>query len=217
MDNPVLIILILAIVVLFVWQFYFSQEAEVKRKLKKTRIKNFEGINDGDIVKVKGKVSLQKHSMIAPLSGRKAAFYHIIVTEHNKGKNNYSEQIINHLEKRPLILINDETYIYVRTELINHYLIMDKNYSSGTFNDAEPNLEKFLRKFDERSTGLLGFNRSLSYEEGILEEGEEVVVVGKARWGDAKKLGLTTKDNKVLIIEAESSGTVTLSDDPETT
>ena len=62
-------------------------------------------------------------------------------------------------------------------------VVMDARFRSGAFNDATPQLESFLAKHGWKSTGLFGFNKSLRYAEGVLEEGESVTVFGRGGGG----------------------------------
>jgi hypothetical protein len=54
----------------------------------------------------------------------------------------------------------------------------DGRYRSGTFDDATPELEAFLSRNGLSSQGFLGFNKRLRYREGVVEEGEQVVISG---------------------------------------
>jgi hypothetical protein len=46
--------------------------------------------------------------------------------------------------------------------------------SSGTFNDAEPPIEAFLRSRNLQATGVLGFNQRMKYEEATLQPDQTV-------------------------------------------
>ena len=72
----------------------------------------------------------------------------------------------------------------MRTERFTCVITRDANRRSGTFDDASPVMEELLARHGQTSTGFLGFNRSLHYDEGILAPGERVTVLGKARWED---------------------------------
>ena len=68
-----------------------------------------------------------------------------------------------------------------------------------------------------KSEGFLGFNKSIRYKEGILENGEEIAVFGKGKWIAAKLLDLPEKYGKVLEITSNENEAIYLSDDPQTT
>ena len=72
-----------------------------------------------------------------------------------------------------------------------------------------------------RQEELAGFNRTLRYREAVFEEGEEVAVLGRARWEmdpDPKAEGSGYRGGaKRLVIEApETEGPLLASDDPNT-
>lgn len=95
--------------------------------------------------------------------------------------------------------------------------MLDKSYNSGFLNDASENLEKYLNSKGYDSEGFLGFNKTLRYKEGILENGEQIAVYGKGERKDASALNLPDKDGKVLEISASKDIAVYLSDNPDTT
>jgi hypothetical protein len=75
-------------------------------------------------------------------------------------------------------------------------LVKDGKFSSGTWNDASPQLQKFLESHGRSSTGMLGFNRRLKYLEGIFEEHEPVAVLGHGFWEAEGSTTLIMKPGK---------------------
>jgi len=119
---------------------------------------------------------------VSPLSGRRCAQYRVVVEEYRSDGESGSWHTIIEDEKSQNILLKDETgEVLVRMSGAQVAVTNDAHYRSGTFNDATPLLESFLAKHGYQSTGWF-FNKSLRYEEGLLEEGEEVAICGMGRW-----------------------------------
>lgn len=93
---------------------------------------------------------------------------------------------------------------YIDDDTVKSYIVVDKNYYSGTNVDAIPRLEAYLKKHGHRSEDFLGFNKRISYNEGVLEENEAVAVLGRGKWRDAEEVGLPGKYGKVLVMTREA-------------
>jgi hypothetical protein len=197
--------------------FYFSRKAVVQRALQKPGIKHIASFADGDSGKVVGEVVYAGKTIRAPLSKRKCSYYHVLVEEYRRSKSGGFWYTLVEEEDMGDVVIDDGTgYAIIDTGKTMCYLIPDANYTSETFEDATPVLEKFLERHKTKSTALFGFNRTLRYKEGILEEGEMFAVAGEGQWNETQdhKLNLPTK--KVLVITAQDEEKVYLSDDPVT-
>ncbi len=215
--HPAIIVLIIVVFVgIFFVAFFFSKKAIVKRALKKTPYKRIHEFTPGEKAKVIGKIVYAGQVLQAPLSKRHCASYHVEVQEHRRhGKSSSWVTIINE-EKRGDIVVHDGMgYAFVEPQHIQAYLVQDANFSSGTFNDASPELIEYLRMHGQNSTGLLGFNKQLRYREGILEQNEMVAVVGVGMWGSARGKNLNLTQDRVLIMNVDEKGKLYLSDDPD--
>ena len=71
-----------------------------------------------------------------------------------------------------------------------------------------------MQQHNRQSTGLLNFNKSLRYKEGILEENELIAVGGKGEWKDAAALGFNLPVQRVLVITEAEKAKLFLTDDP---
>jgi hypothetical protein len=97
-------------------------------------------------------------------------------------------------------------------------LVRDGHLRSGFIDDASERAKAFLMELGNTSESLLG-NASIRYEEGVLEPGEEVSVLGVATWEtDSDSIGSEgNRDRgKRLILDVASEHAVTISDDPST-
>jgi hypothetical protein len=212
MDNPTFIVIIVIIAIcLIIYHLYFTKQARVLRALKTTEEKDIDQIKTGDRVRVTGTVQLLGTTLNAPLSGRKCAYWHVFV-ESRSGKSSYT--IADEEEAGDVILKKGPHIVVVRTRKINTYLLKDANYSSGFLNDATDTLKRYLKKHNAKSTDLLGMNRSITYEEGVLEEGETVSVAGVAEWVSKSKFRFKSPGDKILTITASEQDPVYMTDEP---
>lgn len=220
MEPIALFFIGLAFVILFggiFYGFYFTKKAVVKRKLKKAAGKKIGQFYNGDIAKVVGHVECVGEPLLAPLSGRPCAYYHVLVEQHvSTGKSSHWKKLIEE-EVAGTFLIRDGRHAaYVDQSKIKTYLVQDKIFNSGFLNDATIHLDQYLQKHGHSSTGLLGLNRTIRYKEGILEKGELMAVVGKGEWVEAETLSLPQSYGRILKISAHEDQPVYLSDDPDT-
>ena len=196
--------------------YYFNKRAIIKRKLQKASHKTIKSFKDNEIGKFTGNIKLIIEPYFAPLSNRICAYYHVIVEE--KKSDSWETIIEEETSLAHEFLIRDgDYYAYITDYNIKHHIIKDRNYSSGTFNNATTNLKKILNKYGYESEGALGFNKNIQYEEGVLEVDEEVAVFGKGVWKDAIELNLPEKYGQVLEITSTDKGPIYISDDPSTT
>ena len=91
-------------------------------------------------------------------------------------------------------------------------------FNSGTFKDPSEKLDHYLQSFGQESIGFLGLNKSIRYEEGILENDEEVAVCGDGSWRDLSELPnleyLRKKGvSKIFVFKNTPSVSLTISDD----
>ncbi|MCB0755935.1 MAG: hypothetical protein H6603_06595 [Flavobacteriales bacterium] len=212
-------LLIFSVVIgLIVYNYYFSRNARINRRLKKAPWKEIKYVRTGETVKIVGTVVPLEKLLVAPLSKRPCAHYFVKVEEkRSSGKNSHYHTIIEQEITSKFLIQDGEHYAIIDAYHVQSNIMIDANYSSGTFNDATPMLEDFLRQHGHESEGFLGFNKSMNYEEGILEPGEEIAVLGVGQWKSAQEVGLPAKYGHVLVISAADGEHVYVSDNPETT
>nr|WP_321412023.1 hypothetical protein [uncultured Carboxylicivirga sp.] len=215
--DPVFIIIIAVVGLIIFLIAYFNNNARVKRKLKKAPVKRVSSFYAGDVAKVVGKVELVDEPLIAPLSGRPCACYHIIVEQQtSSGKNSNWHTIINETKHCKYLIRDGNAHAMVDDRELRSYIVKDKSYRSGFLNDATDVLERYLNQHGLESENMLGMNKTIRYKEGVLEKGEEVAVYGKGNWKQAEQLGLPDYYGRVLVLSSPDDDTVYLSDDPST-
>lgn len=153
---------------------FFSRRARLRRA---PRVPIAEA-EDGRAVKVSGRLRLVDAPLTAPLTGRSCAYFRAIV-KHHRGSG-YTK-IIDESDSCARLIIEDDTGSAL-VDLVDPVVVlhMDTHLASGILDDATPALEAFLARHGESSTGWV-FNKSMRYEEGVLEEGEAIAVYGLCR------------------------------------
>lgn len=208
---PVFIIISVAVIVLS-FVFYFSVKNRILRELIKSKAKSIVSVKENEYVKIIGKARHVGEPLIAPISGKQCIYYQTNVA--TKGK--HSRTLINETKTSDFFIESGGEMAIVKTDQPNSFrrifLKRDTLKSSGYLNDASHRLEAYLKRHNHVSTNLLGFNKRIRYEEGIIELGEEVIVKGIGKWKSlsepiegfsySKILTLTgTKEKKLLITD----------------
>lgn len=208
----------LIITVVIILRFYYSRKAVVKRKLKKAAGMKISAFLSGDIAKVVGNVEFVGEPLIAPLSGRRCAYYYVLVEQLvSSGKSSHWTKIIEE-EVGGTFVIRDGRYrAHINSDsTLKTYIVQDEEYESGFRNDPTETLENFLRAHDIESETMLGFNKKIRYKEGVLEEGECMAVIGRGEWKNAREVNLPDTFSKILVLSSTDEEPIYLSDDPDT-
>jgi len=207
---------IVILIVVFI-SFYFSKKAVIKRKLKKAIGKKISDFVSGDIAKVVGKVEFVGEPLIAPLSGRRCAHYYVLVEEKvSSGKSSHWNTLIEEEVAGKFVIRDGRHCAHINNQNVKSYLVEDREFASGFGNDATPELERYLNAHGQKSEGVFGWNKTIRYKEGVLEEGELIAAVGRGEWKTAEQAQLPDTFERVLEISATEQEPVYLSDDPET-
>jgi len=218
--EPQLIIIpiVLAVVGTIIFlSLYFSKKAVIKRKLKKAIDKKISDFISGDIAKVVGKVEYVGEPLIAPLSGRRCAYYYVLVEQQvSSGKSSHWENVIEEEVAGAFVIRDGRHCAHIDSRNVKSVLVEDRQYSSGYGNDATAELEKYLNAHGQKSEGTFGWNKNMRYKEGVLEEGELIAVMGRGEWKNAEQQQLPDTYDRVLAITSTDKEPVYLSDDPET-
>ncbi len=214
-DQPFIILFILIIVLLYL-SFYFSRSEIISRKFNKSKYKNIAAFKDGEFGTIIGNIEQIETPLIAPLSGRKCAFYFVIVKEfaHNYGSKRKEWKNIIEKEAACKFIIKDNLdFAYVNSSKIYSHVLKDFEYFSNNDNDATEKLEQFLKDNNHSSKNILARNKNLKYIEGIIEIGDQIAVSGKMEWKNTAELGLNLSSANVLVVlPTEKEDEIYLSD-----
>jgi hypothetical protein len=213
--TPVYIIIAAVFVATVIaYSFFFSKRAIVKRRLRKVTAKPMSALLDGDIARVTGRISLCGATLHAPFSGRKCAYYHIIIEQHHSGKNGgHWSLLVDEVKTGDVVITDGRTAAIVHTNSAEAYVYKDREYRSGFLNDPNPLLTEYLKSKGVKGVSWIGLNKTLRYQEGVLEEGEQLTVAGKARWIRKSESGLDLEADRVLRIEPCAEKPVYFTDD----
>ena len=179
--------------------------------MKSASGKRIQEIETGEFARISGTVYACGEILRAPLSGRKCVYYHVRVTE---GGRRNRRTIIEEEMMADVVLKYGRDYAVIDCDEPQTYLVTDREYRSHTFKDATPELEAFLARHEQESSGFFG-KRNLQYEEAILEPGELFTVAGYATWLPVKSTKLKIPSNRVLFIRAGKEVDLFITDEPD--
>ncbi len=206
------LILVLAFVLWVAW--YTSPGARFKRALKARATSPIRRIRGRRLAKISGQVRRHEKLLSAPLTGRTCVVYWVVVEEMKATKNSWT-QVINEHHSVDFLVEDPSGIARVDVSDAQPLLVMDAHFRSGTLNDADRKLEAYLESFGTKSTGALGFNRTLRYREGVLEPGERVVVLGSTTMeADSTTGGAYRSRSERPVFGSRANGPLLLSDDP---
>lgn len=184
-----------------IYNFFFSPYAVTRRKLFNENGKNIFSFQNGEIAKIVGTIKYVAPPLIAPLSGKNCAYYHVVVQQYKSGHKGggFWRTIIEEEGVGNLVIKDGSSYAMIETGKVKSYLKSHRIYTSGFLKDPTVKLENYLSEHGFESAGL-GMNYSIRYMEGILEEGEMLSVVGKGSWKRKSEITMEIPAEKILVI-----------------
>ncbi len=201
-----------------IYNYLFSKKARINRKLKKAPWKKIAGFRNGEIAKIVGDILPIEEPLQAPLSHRECSYYFVLVEQKkSSGKSSHWKTIIEKEVSNKFLIKDGEHYALINDHRIMSNIVIDRKFTSGLFDDATERLKAYLKKHGHDDEGFLGFNKEIRYNEGILENGERVAVLGKGHWESAETHNLPAEYGQILVITAADKEHIYLSDEPETT
>lgn len=177
---PIVFIIIVAIAISYTT--YYSKKNRIKRVLQKMAPKNSGSLRKGMFSKVTGQAFAMKEPLIAPFSKRKCVFYSIrIEQKKQRGKHRNWKTIIKDKVGGNgfFVKVNGDTVMVLFKNDVTD-LIVDKELSSGVFNETSEVFNEIIDKYGLEKRNFLGINKIFRYSEVILKEGAEVTVAGIA-------------------------------------
>src|SRR5438270_5346104 len=190
--------------------FFFWARSNLKKakRIEDTPTTPVRNVQEG-FVEVKGKVKCAGAALQSPLSKKACVYYRFHVEEHvQRGKNSYWKTVVDDKQDAGL-QVEDASQSSIRVNLLAANLILkpDNRASSGMFKEANAELEATLnQKYGKSSKGFI-FNKGMRYTETMLEEGDEIYVLGTAvRAGSDLTID---KANDMFIVSDESEEQLT--------
>lgn len=196
---------------------YQGKHTRIKRQLKQAPRKPIRLIKNGETVQLSGTIEIIGEPIEAPLSGRTCGYYHIIVEREipHARRSRYVETFIEEEGRCPYLIKDGNHFAFVEQSNLLTKVKKDRTFSTGYPDDWNERLQQFLLRHEDKTNDWHSFNCTLDYFEGILEQGEKVIVSGVCEWKSAASLGLPAKFGRVLYVHAEPGSFSVISDDPE--
>jgi hypothetical protein len=214
--NSVYIILIVIAVFLVYYRTkeFFKEDARIKRKIKNAPRKSISTFKNEEIAKIIGRITESEEPLNAPFSNRTCIAYRIIIERVKAFDENSSyKKIIDKIIIKDFAITENDQIAVVRTKNIIPVIEMDQTFETRIFKDPPPQLVSILKEHGYSSKNLLGINKDIRYNEGILEKGQLVTVLGKGIWKTSDEFEFIPNSSKVLEIVSDNNEPVYLSND----
>lgn len=181
---------------------YTSRRRKVDRRLRKLPKVPIGRFSDGQLARTNGRIQLLGRTVKAPLSGIKCCYYHLIVQQYMpfRRRNGTWMDIIKEEMMGDIVIRDGKQYLYIDSEQLTVYSTPANAKGTNKWEEATPQLKRFLEDRDVDTTILWGFQRSFRYRLVILKEGEWVTVGGVGTWTDKRKNGVDIPTGKYLLL-----------------
>ncbi len=216
----IFVLMICAVGVIAFLSYYFSSKNVIIRILKNLPLDQSSTLKNNQLSKVSGKALHVTDPLIAPFSKRKCIFYQLKIEQKvNSGKNSRWKTLVAEERFQDFFInVNGEVIIIKPLQHPKNYichLVKDSEQSSGTFNDPTSEFNQLLKRYNIESENFFGFNKTLRYEEGIIEIGELITVAGIAKWKSLKEPMPDYPYSKIVALESDAKQKLIITDLPE--
>jgi hypothetical protein len=202
---------------------YFSREQRARRALKELRRTGMRNAREGERCKIVGRLEYADGPLLAPFTARECACYSVRIHHDDTGQREFLRE-----DRCGDFLLRDEdgTYALVRGTAAQVVVTKDAHFRSlapltaiwPKLEEPPPRVEAFL---NERGKSMKGFfTKTLRFDEGVLQAGELVAVIGVAKWEvnpHPRASGGYREAPKLLTFTGSAEDPLIISDDPETT
>lgn len=176
--SAVLIVVVVLSLALAAGFLYYGVRAWTRYSLMKNTPTSPCGQLQEGFAEAKGRLKATAPLIASPMSNLRCIYYRFKIEEYRRrGKSSHWVTLID--EKNHTRCAIDDGTGTADVELLGAemHLTTDGVHRSGFLNDATPQLEQLLRDRGLESKGII-FNKSLRYKEWILNEGDELYVLG---------------------------------------
>ncbi len=155
-----------------------NRDAHIRRRVNKMRLTPMRDVVDGRRVKVSGIVDLPAPPLTAPLSGRPCAAWSVVLQEPAEGWHTVAQESV-----AAEFSLVDETGMSARVTAGNVEIVysLDVGVESGWNRPPTERLREILVRHQKELDSFFGRPRRYRALEGVIEHGERVTVVGRAR------------------------------------
>ena len=221
MTTPIIVTLIIcAVAIIGFLIYYYNGKQVIIRTLSKIPHKPASSLKTNEFSKVSGKALHVEEPLKAPYSGRKCVFYQMKIQKKvSNGKSSNWKTIVTEEKFQDFFVDTNGDFVIIKPNdnprnYICH-LVTDKSQSSGTFNDPTPKFVALLKRYNIEPETYFGFNRTLRYEEGIIEIGERITVAGIAKWKSLSEPMPEYPYSKIATLESDGKQKLIITDLPE--
>ncbi len=203
-----------------IWFVYNSKKSTMLRKFKKASKKRISLVKENEYVKIVGKAHDIDEPLVSPIGKRKCVYYNIIIEENHGGNGKgRAWHPIHNEEKSTLFSVESSREKAIIDANIDPnsktvYLVKDIQHRSGTWNEAPEFLEQVLQSRGLKSKAIFGLNKTSRYQEGVIEIGEEVSVMGIGNWKESDHK-FDRYSSKNLFISGDNANKLLITDDPK--
>jgi len=210
----------IVLIIIFV-SFYFNKKNVIKRSLTKIPFRSATNLKTNELSKLYGKALHVKEPLIAPYTLRRCVFYQIKIQQKVKsGKSSRWKTLVEEEFMQDFFLENNGDMVIIKPianpKNYKCFLVKDSTQRSGSFNEASPKFKTLLDAYNIDSTNWLGFNKTLKYEEGVIEIGEYITVAGIAKWKSLNEPIAEYPYSKIAQLESTPSQKLIITDLQET-
>lgn len=198
----------------------FSTTRRIRARLRRSPIVELAAAPHEEDVRVVGQVERHETVLTAPITGRPCVLWHVTVLE-QRGKT--MDTVLERTAFVDFALRDESGHAIVRPMLVTHLLQRDGQAKSGIFAEPSPRIEAFLHEHGISTRGII-FNKTMRFQEAVVELGERVSVLARARWehdpdapsapGEGYR---DVRQPKRLILQTPPSEPMIVSDEPRMT
>lgn len=197
------------------YTFYYAKNATIRRTIRAVPSKHVPDVKSRETTRIIGNAMIDNESALAPLTGRHCIYYHVIIDKQVRKRKGYAWRIVHQNEMVNDFYIEQDGYkVLVDTTFFESSIKKDKKFFSGFLNDPDGRIKNYLTEYNiDEYFSPIGIQTPYRYREAIIEPGEKVAVVGKAKW--KKKADIdNTKADKELSLAGSKRKPVLVSDYP---
>lgn len=207
------------VVLFFGARWWLSEAEQTKRAIRSLPRTPIRDVRDGELVRIVGKLRYLAEPTVAPLSGRRCAYFEARAFE-KQGRSGLTERAMEGGGVE--FLLEDETgRAVIDPVLLRAAVVEDVKSQSGIWMEPSPRMEAFLTRHALATTGALGLHKAIFYREGVFEEGETITVVGlgTSELDPSERTSMSSYRSRSmrLRISAPADGHVLISDHPSVT
>lgn len=205
MSDPLVAVLvwggILTWSAIYQYRWYFGNpNGPVLRKMEQSPRRSIAEVSEGDRVRIVGTVETSDPPFASGFAGRNCIAYQVVFAVEGLMRASWETD-----QRIATLVVRDATG---RTEIVSRdaelALTLDFRTSFGAFTSSPPELEALLARHGaSRQKFALFEKKRVTVREGIVNAGDEIAVVGTARWEiDADGTGGGYRDApKRLVLE----------------